>query len=160
MVACMRVCLGGTFFPLHEGHKALLRKAVQVAGPNGFVLIGLTSATMAKKKGIHVSFRSRKQALERFLSNEHHKTKVEIITLSDAYGPVLDEDFDAIVVSPETRRIAKDINEKRRLKQKKPFQIIVIPFVLADDNQPISSSRIRRKEITEDGTMVSKNRFK
>ena len=160
MVVCMRVCLGGTFFPLHEGHKALLRKAVQVAGSNGFVLIGVTSAVMAKKKGIHVSFRSRKQALERFLSNEHHQTKIEIISLSDAYGPVLDGDFDAIVVSPETRRIAKDINEKRRLQQKKPLQIIVVPFVLAEDNQPISSSRIRRKEITEDGTMVGKSRFK
>jgi len=160
MVVCMRVCLGGTFFPLHEGHKALLRKAVQVAGPNGFVLIGVTSAVMAKKKGIYVSFRSRKQALERFLLNEHHQTKIEIISLSDAYGPVLVGDFDAIVVSPETRRIAKDINEKRRLQQKKPLQIIVVPFVLAEDNQPISSSRIRRKEITEDGTMVGKSRFK
>jgi len=154
MVPCMRVCLGGTFYPLHKGHKALLRKAFQVAGSNGSVLIGVTSATMVKKKGIRVSFKKRKQSLERFLSEENIRTQVEIISLSDAYGPALEGDFDAIVVSPETKPTAERINEKRRILRKKPLQIVVVPFVLAEDNQPIRSSRIRRKEIDKNGFVL------
>lgn len=46
----MKVCLGGTFFPLHKGHKTLLRKAFQVAGSKGSVFIGVTSVSMTKKK--------------------------------------------------------------------------------------------------------------
>ena len=76
--------------------------------------------------------------------------------LSNKFGPTLEGDFDAIVVSPETKPTAEEINKKRKQLGKKPLQIVVIPFVLSEDNQPISSSRIRRKEIDENGTMLKK----
>lgn len=154
MVPCMRVCLGGTFSSLHKGHKTLLTKAFQIAGSDGSVLIGVTSAAIAKKKGIHASFKTRKQSIERFLSEEHIRTQVEIIPLSDPFGPTLERDFDAIVVSPETKSTAETINEQRRLFGKKPLRIVVVPLVLAEDNQPIRSSRIRRREIDENGYML------
>jgi pantetheine-phosphate adenylyltransferase len=153
MIASMNVCLGGTFYPLHNGHKALLRKAFQIAGQNGSVLIGLTSDTMAKTKGTHAPFKQRKKTLENFIVESNTKIPVTIQPLFDAYGPSIDGNFDAIVVSPETHSTAEEINRKRKNLEKQPLRIIVVPFVLADDNKPISSTRIRNKEINENGTI-------
>ena len=150
----MNVCLGGTFYPFHKGHKALLKKAFQVAGAQGSVFIGVTSLAMVKKKGEIASFEKRKQSIEQFLTEENIREQVTIQPLSNKFGPTLEGDFDAIIVSPETKPIAEEINKKRKQLRKKPLQIVVIPFVLSEDNQPISSSRIRRKEIDENGMML------
>jgi len=150
----MNVCLGGTFYPFHKGHKALLKKAFQVAGAQGSVFIGVTSVAMVKKKGEIASFEKRKQSIEQFLTEENIREQVTIQPLSNKFGPTLEGDFDAIIVSPETKPIAEEINKKRKQLRKKPLQIVVIPFVLSEDNQPISSSRIRRKEIDENGMML------
>jgi pantetheine-phosphate adenylyltransferase len=154
MVSYMRVCLGGTFYPLHKGHKILLKKAFQVAGAKGSVFIGVTSAAMAKKKGKITSFEKRQQSIEQFLAEENILKQATIQPLSNKFGPTLKGDFDAIVVSPETKPTAEEINKKRKQLGKKPLQIVVIPFVLSEDNQPISSSRIRLKEIDENGTLL------
>ena len=42
----MKVCIGGTFNLLHKGHKLLIKKAFEVAGKNGSVLIGVTSGKL------------------------------------------------------------------------------------------------------------------
>lgn len=150
----MKVCLGGTFYPLHKGHQQLLRKAFQVAGPQGFVFIGLTTSAMVKKKGPIASFEKRKNILMQFIQEERVSPKVSIQPLTDKYGPALHDDFDAIVVSPETEKTAEDINQKRIEHGKQPLQIFVIPFVLSDDGKPISSTRIRHKEIDENGRKI------
>jgi len=154
MVTRMNVCLGGTFYPLHEGHKALLKKAFQVAGPKGSVFIGVTSVWMTKKKKGTASFEKRKQSIEYFLAEEKVIGQVSIQPLFNKFGPTLKGDFDAIVVSPETQPTAEEINKMRKFRGKKPLQIIVIPFVLSEDGKPISSTRIRQKEIDEKGTML------
>jgi pantetheine-phosphate adenylyltransferase len=150
----MNVCLGGTFYPLHKGHKALLKKAFQVAGPTGAVFIGVTSMTMVKMKGDLVSFKRRKQLIEQFLVEENLLEQATIQPLFNKFGPTLEGDFDAIVVSPETQPITEEINRRRIHSGKKPLQIIVIPLVLAEDGKPISSTRIRRKEIDENGMLI------
>ncbi|HUS98765.1 MAG TPA: pantetheine-phosphate adenylyltransferase [Candidatus Thermoplasmatota archaeon] len=150
----MKVCLGGTFYPLHKGHKVLLKKALQVAGPKGSVFIGITSTAMAKKKGEFASFEKRKQIIEQFLSEQRVLKQAIIQPLSDEFGPTLLRDFDAIVVSPETKPTAEEINRKRSLLGKKPLQVIVVPFVLSEDRKPINSSRIRQKEIDENGILL------
>jgi pantetheine-phosphate adenylyltransferase len=147
----MKVCLGGTFYPFHKGHKELLRKAFQVAGSTGSVFIGVTSTVMAKKKGTLASYAERKRMIERFLIEENVLNHARIQSLSDIFGPTLQQDFDAIIVSPETKTTAQEINKKRLQLGKKPMQIVVVPFVLSEDGIPISSSRIRRKEIDENG---------
>jgi pantetheine-phosphate adenylyltransferase len=154
MVTRMNVCLGGTFYPLHEGHKALLKKAFQVAGTKGSVFIGVTSASMAKKKEGIASFEKRKQSIEHFLAEEKIISQANIQPLFNKFGPTLKGDFDAIIVSPETQSTAEEINKMRKFQGKKPLQIIVIPFVLSEDGKPISSSRIRRKEIDEKGVIL------
>jgi len=152
MVTPMNVCLGGTFYPLHKGHKKLLKKAIELAGVNGSIFIGITSDRMTEKKGRIASFEKRKKSIEQFLSEEGKRAIIQSIT--DKFGPSIDGDYDAIVVSPETKPTAEEINKKRKQLGKKPLRIVVIPFVLSEDNQPISSSRIRLKEIDENGTLL------
>ena len=151
----MYVCVGGTFYPLHKGHKVLLKKAFQVAGAKGSVFIGVTSAALVKKKGELPSFQKRTQSIEQFLAEENVQKQATIQRLSNKFGPTLKGDFDAIVVSPETKPTAEEINKKRKQLGKKPLRIVVIPFVLSEDNQLISSSRIRRMEIDENGAMLT-----
>ena len=75
----------------------------------------------------------------------------------DKYGPTIDEDFDAIVVSPETRKTAEEINFKRKKNGKKSLKIIEIPFVLGNDRKIISSTRIFKKEIDENGKIPKRD---
>jgi len=88
------------------------------------------------------------------LAEEKFIGQASIQPLFNKFGPTLKGDFDAIVVSPETKPTAEEINKKRKQLGKKPLRIVVIPFVLSEDNKPISSSRIRQKEIAENGTML------
>ncbi|MCG2826770.1 MAG: cytidyltransferase, partial [Thermoplasmatales archaeon] len=69
----------------------------------------------------------------------------------DRYGPSVYEDFDVIVVSPETEGIAYEINKVRMKNGKKSLKIYVIPFVLADDRKTIFSSRGKKGEIDIEG---------
>ncbi|RLF48708.1 MAG: hypothetical protein DRN10_02100 [Thermoplasmata archaeon] len=139
----MKVCLGGTFSILHEGHEALLKKAFEY----GEVTIGITSDKLVKKLGKRVAgYEERKNNLEKFIMEKFGK-KAVIVMLDDPYGPAVDGDFDAIAVSPETAGGADEINKMRRKKGLKELKVILVPFVLADDGIPVSSSRIRNEEI-------------
>jgi pantetheine-phosphate adenylyltransferase len=77
--------------------------------------------------------------------------------ISDKYGPTLIEDFDVIIVSPETYNNAVEINDKRIKKGKKPMKIIKIPYALAKDGTIISTSRIIKKEIDKEGNLILKD---
>ena len=153
----MKVCIGGTFNILHEGHKQLINKAIETAGKHGKIFIGITSGELIKSKINIKPFEERKKTLEKFLSQKKIQNTVEIKPIKDIYGPTLDEDFDAIIVSPETKSNAEEINKKRKQKGKKPLKIVIIPFVLSDDGTPISSSMIKNKEINENGQVLRRD---
>lgn len=157
MIGSMNVCLGGTFYPFHKGHKELIRKAFQIAGPAGTVFIGITSSTMIQRKGRLAPYEHRKKIIEEFLEQEHVLKQATIQKLTNKFGPTLKGDFNAIVVSPETRPTAEEINKKRTQQGKKPLQIITIPFVLSEDEKPISSTRIRKNEIDENGKLLTED---
>ena len=82
--------------------------------------------------------------------------KIVIVKLHDRYGPTIIEDFDAIVVSPETKPIAKEINKIRNDKHLKKLKIYTIPFEIAYDYIPISSTRIKMKKIDKEGNPILK----
>jgi len=134
-----KVVVGGTFDILHEGHRALLKKAFSL----GKVKVGLTSdkfARKTKKRKVNY-FNRRKINLEKFCL-ENFSVKPKIRKIEDIFGFALKEDFDYIVVSPETYKNAVLINKERKKIRKKQIKIIKIKIVLDKKGKPISSSKL------------------
>ncbi|HTY51983.1 MAG TPA: phosphopantetheine adenylyltransferase [Methanomicrobiales archaeon] len=151
----MKVMVGGTFDPLHAGHRKLLGRSFELAGPGGCVVIGLTTDEFAGKKTHPVRpFGERKRDLERFIGERKFAASYRIEPLGDRYGPAPDEDFDALVVSEETLPVGMDINRIRQERGRKKVDIHQISCVLADDGRWISSTRIYRGEIDREGRVV------
>jgi pantetheine-phosphate adenylyltransferase len=141
-----KVVVGGTFDSLHKGHRYFLEKAASL----GNVKIGLTSDEMAletKGEGVE-SFEERSQHLLNFLSD------IEIEKIDDSFGFAIKEDFDYIVASSDTRTRAEKINQERELLGKEKIEIVEVEFILAEDGEPISSTRIRAGEIDKEGNLI------
>jgi len=148
----MKVALGGTFEPLHEGHKRLIDVAVKLGGSN--LMIGVTCDEMARKRLRSVlPFEVRVENLRRYFLRRYG-FEPEIVKICDPYGKTLEIDFEYIVVSPETYKTARMINEKRVKMGKRPIKIVVVDFVLAEDGKPISSTRIKKGEIDRYGRLI------
>lgn len=147
-----RVAVGGTFDPLHDGHKALLMKSIELS-KDGELIIGLASDEMAKNKTHKVDdYRSRYNEVLEFICNQGVFPK--IVKLDDPYGPTITDDFDYLVVSPETHAVGDKINRIRSEKNLKPLKIVVVDYILADDGLAISSTRIRKGEIDNHGKVL------
>lgn len=154
-----KVAIGGTFDCLHLGHHALLKKAFELGD---LVLIGITSDKMVKalRKPHEVTcYNERRRELEEFLRCQNWLMRAQIFPLDDPYGPALVErDLSAIVVSKETERTARKLNQLRQNNGLNPLDIFVIDAVLAEDSIPISTTRIRWKEIDREGRMLALKR--
>lgn len=147
--------VGGTFDPLHDGHKSLLNRSFELAGQSGHVVIGLTTDTFASRK-VHPirPFEERKADLITYITGKHYPVDWVIEPLSDRFGSALASDFDAIVVSEETLPVAVEINKIRRESGRRKVDIHQITCVLAEDNHWISSTRIYRGEIDIHGHIL------
>ena len=147
--------VGGTFDPLHDGHKRLLDRSFSIAGPDGMVVIGLTTDTFASRK-VHPirPFEVRRQELEQYIRAGNHAAHWQVEPLNDRYGSAVTADFDAIVVSEETLPVAVEINRLRKEQKMKKVDIHQISCVLADDGRWISSTRIYRGEIDIHGHLM------
>jgi pantetheine-phosphate adenylyltransferase len=152
----MQVCLGGTFNIFHKGHRHLLDKAFETAGKDGFVFIGLSDGYLTSQKKFVTPYTRRSNAIKDYIIGKGFTTKWSISPITTKYGLAIDQDFDAIIVSPETRTNAVEINDKRESLGKKPLRIMEITYILADDNKPISSTRIYNDEIDVEGKIVRK----
>lgn len=147
--------VGGTFDPLHDGHKRLLSRSFELAGHDGDVVIGLTTDAFASRKTHPIQpFEARKKDLIDFILRQHYPAHWIVEPLNDRYGPALDADFDALVVSEETLPVAIEINKLRRERGKKKVDIHQITCVLAVDGHWISSTRIWRGEIDVHGKLI------
>ena len=149
----LRVAVGGTFNPLHDGHIALLKKAVELSR-GGELLIGLTSDEMTRKKDHEVEdYHSRYEDVMNFIKTLG--VIPTIVRLDDPYGPTISENFDYLVVSPETQPIGLKINTIRKDKGLCQLKIVLVDYVLADDGLPISSTRIWKGEIDGHGKVLN-----
>lgn len=151
----MKVMVGGTFDPLHDGHKRLITRSFELAGSNGTVTIGLTTDLFAARKSHPVRpFHERRESLEKFIGDCRFLASWSIEPLNDRFGSAIDTEFDALVVSEETLPIAGEINRIRREKGRPKVDIHQITCVLADDGHWISSTRIYRGEIDDHGRLI------
>lgn len=151
-------CVGfaGTFDRFHAGHKVALLKALELGKK---VILGLTTDEMLKGKPEReriLPFEVRKAEIKRFLEEKGVGDRVQIIPLTDPYGPATSsKEIEAIVVTKETYARAEEINRIRMKKKIPPIKIVVIPLAVAEDDMPISSSRIRKGEIDPDGRLIN-----
>ena len=148
--------VGGTFDPLHDGHKRLLSRSFELAGRGGHVVIGLTTDSFAGKKTHPIRpFETRHRELVEYILNNNYSAKWVVEPLNDRFGSAIDADFDAIVVSEETLPVAMEINRLRKEKGRSKVDIHQICCVLAEDGRWISSTRIFKGEIDIHGHILS-----
>jgi pantetheine-phosphate adenylyltransferase len=151
----MKVMVGGTFDPLHDGHKRLISRSFEIAGPGGNVVIGLTTDSFASKKIHPISpFEKRKTDLVTYIEENRYPSQWIVEPLQDRFGSAIVVDFDAIIVSEETLPVAVEINKLRRDAKRKKVDIHQISCVLADDGRWISSTRIYKGEIDIHGHVL------
>lgn len=148
-----KVAVGGTFQYFHDGHAKLIEKAFEIA-KDGKVYIGLTSDEMLSKSHSVDDYEKRMTRLLQYIKKMGFPDeRYDITRLDDPYGPTLEEDFDFIIVSPETYPVALKINRIREEKGKKPLEIVYVEYVMAEDKIPISSTRIAKGEIDRHGRL-------
>ncbi len=147
-----RAALGGTFWPLHRGHKALLDRAFAESSE---VFIGLTSDRMvSERKGNEgiPPYGTRKSRLLGHLADMGWSTRAHVFRIEDEYGFAADfQSLQAIVVTEATLPNAQKINARRVSRGMTPLDVLVVPLLTAEDGGPLSSTRIRRGEVDEEG---------
>ena len=78
--------------------------------------------------------------------------------LTDPYGlTIKGKDLEALVVSKETAKTASTINDARQKSGLPPLEIVAVDMVPAENNAPISTTRIRSGEIDRNGHMLKRS---
>ncbi|MBU7030525.1 MAG: pantetheine-phosphate adenylyltransferase, partial [Theionarchaea archaeon] len=114
----MKIIASGTFDRFHEGHKYFLEEAFK----RGHVMIGLCADTMLTKKVCAEKiypYEKRKNDLTDYLTSKGYIYGKDYIIerIEDKFGFADDvKDIDAILVTPEVRKNAEEINEVRKAK--------------------------------------------
>ncbi|WP_224335826.1 phosphopantetheine adenylyltransferase [Haloprofundus halobius] len=152
----MHVALGGTFDPVHDGHRALFERAFEI----GDLTVGLTSDELApqtRHEERYVrSFEDRKRDLVAELEPlaAEYDREFEVRELSEPTGIATEPGFDVLIVSPETERGGEKVNEIRKGRGLDPLDIEVVDHVAAADGERISSTRIVSGEIDRHGNLT------
>jgi pantetheine-phosphate adenylyltransferase len=152
----MDVVLGGTFDPVHDGHRALFRRAFEF----GDLTVGLTSDDLAPRtrnvERYVRPFEARRADLAQELAAlaAEYDREFEIRRLDEPTGVADEPGFDVLVASPETVEGAHRVNEKRETMGLDPLEIEVFDHRYAEDGEVISSTRIVEGEIDEYGNLT------
>jgi len=152
----MQVVLGGTFDPVHDGHRALFSRAFEL----GDLTVGLTSDELAPKTRNEERyvrpFGTRKRDLEAVLAElaDEYGREFEVRKLEKPTGIADEPGFDVLIVSPETKDGGRKVNEIRERKGLAPLDVEVVDHVRAEDGGIISSTRVVNGEIDIHGNLT------
>ncbi len=152
------VATGGTFDPLHAGHRRLLERSFELGDA---VVIGLTSDEFARKEGKVPDrpYKEREAELDAYIRKSFPGRRYSIARLDDFFGPGIESrDVEALVASPETGKRVSLANSLRAKRGFPPLELVVVDWVVAEDGAPISSTRIRKGEIDREGRLASGRR--
>ena len=153
------VALGGTFDFFHKGHEQLLSAAFKLSES---VIIGITSDLFVKTLGkTHrvESYSTRVRSVRQFLSKRRWNQRGEIHRLDDPLGPAgTRESLEAVIVTLDTLSSGRKLNHTRRASGLAIVEIRSVPFAIAEDGKPISSTRIRKGEIDRRGRTLHTSR--
>ncbi|MGC8662094.1 MAG: pantetheine-phosphate adenylyltransferase [Nitrososphaeria archaeon] len=149
-----RVATGGTFETIHQGHMRLLVKSFELGDE---VIIGVTSDEFAERLGkkLDVTYTDRVYRLVTIIGEFSDDSVFWITQLNDPYGPAVKEAVDLMVVSPETFVSALKANTTRKTAGLDEMAIYVIPFVLSESGDKISSSQIKVGKMNKIGQKTS-----
>jgi phosphopantetheine adenylyltransferase len=152
-----RIVLGGTFDRLHVGHEALLATAFRAGRRVG---IGLTTgrylAGHPKPGADRIQrYAVRRRRLVAWLRARYPRARWTITPISDAFGGSIRPGVAGLVVSADTIGGGRAVNEERVRRGRRPVPVLIVPLVLADDLEPVSSRRIRSGEIDRDGRRIA-----
>lgn len=149
--------LGGTFDHLHAGHEKLLLSAFD---KSAHITIGIVENVFKEDKTFLnnlESFALRKERLASFLVSHKLTSRSQIIPINDIFGTTLiDNSFEAIFVTEETQNNAVLINLERAKLNLQPLSLELVPYVVGDDGQVVSSRRIREGTIDRQGNSYLK----
>jgi len=145
--------LGGTFDHLHVGHHALLASAFR-AGHE--VAVGVTTdqfvAEHPKPSATRIQpYATRRAALVRWLRRNYPRRRWRVTALENPFGRSIDSEVGVLVVSSDTQKGGRAVNRERRRLGRRSVPLVVVPLVLGDDLEPVSSRRIRTGEVGPDG---------
>eukprot|EP01122_Echinamoeba_exundans_P012797 TRINITY_DN5453_c0_g1_i1.p1 TRINITY_DN5453_c0_g1~~TRINITY_DN5453_c0_g1_i1.p1 ORF type:complete len:308 (+),score=74.42 TRINITY_DN5453_c0_g1_i1:22-924(+) len=152
-----KVCMGGTFDRLHQGHKLLLIRAALSATDEAVVGVSAGDLVANKKwKEMLESFEVRQKNVTDFCILQRKDLKWRIFPLMDPGGPAVSEaDLEAIVVSPEVAVVegVKKINQTRLDAGMKPLDVLGIPLIKSPpslrvfgSDDKISSTALRNRD--------------
>lgn len=142
------VCLGGTFDGIHAGHKLLFGEATRIC--TNRLVVGVTDIEMIKSKTLWeliAPVDDRIYKVREYLEKEVKLNLMyNVVPISDIYGPTITEkELECIVVSDETIRGAKRINEARSALGWHELKIHVVKL-LRDDSSTAEDVMIRLNE--------------
>lgn len=144
----MKVAVGGTFDHLHDGHRTLLKRAVEEAlkSANPIVVVGVVQSPTSKEHAELIEpYEVRSQRAISYVTSLSADIKTEAIPLVDTWGPLrTDPDIGVLVVSPETFDKVKESLPQIRIGLP-PTKIVMVEHVCHPDGRIISSTGIRRE---------------
>ena len=147
------VALGGTFDIIHKGHMALLTKAFSISS---HVIIGLVGDELVAKKGKNLinNYSRRLESLTSIIQQYFPNSSYTISKLENDFGPAaIEGKVDALVVSEETSTKGDILNNLRQKRNLPLVDVVIVPMVLASDGSRISTTRIKKSEIDQEGNL-------
>lgn len=136
-----RVLFAGTFDHIHAGHEWVLRNSVLLAGSTLF--IGITTRELLVRKSYPLaieSYQTRERSVLHVVNTimraESKVIQVRVLPTSDPVGPAAELDFDALIITEETRKGGDLVNEARAKLGKPRVELVMVPIL---DNASIDT---------------------